>query len=111
MSKKVFKVIISRFAEEDLVEILDYFNEINPEYSYKLLLTLENRIKELKIIPERGRIIPELEKQNIINYRELIEGNYRIVYAVQDETVIIHTIIDGRRNFEEIIINKLMRSY
>ena len=55
--------------------------------------------------------MPELEKQDIVEYRELIEGNYRIIYAVREQKVIIYTIIDARRNFEELIIKKLMRLY
>jgi toxin ParE1/3/4 len=106
-----YKTVFSRYAEDDLIEILDYHSSINPEYSLKLIETLEKRVSELKRYPERGRIVPELERQNIVDYREIIEGNYRIIFAIQDNTVIIHTIIDGRRNFEELIMNKLMRFY
>lgn len=107
----IYKTVFSRYAEDDLVEILDYFSSKDPEYSLKLLKTIENRVAVLKKFPERGRIVPELESQNIIEYRELIEGNYRIIFAIQDKTVIIHTIIDARRDFEELIMNKLMRYY
>ena len=36
---------------------------------------------------------------------------YRIVYEISEDKVIVHTIIDGRRNFEDIIISKLSRYY
>ena len=107
----IYKTVFSRYAEDDLIEILDYFSSKDPEYSLKLLKTIENRVAELKKFPERGRIVPELELQNIIEYRELIEGNYRIIFAIQNKTVIIHTIIDARRDFEELIMNKLMSYY
>ena len=108
---KTYKTILSQFAEEDLTEILDYYYEKNLPFSKKLLVLFEQRINELKTIPDRGRIVPELEKQNIIDYRELIEGNYRIIYAIEDNTVVIHTIIDARRNIDELILKKLMRLY
>jgi toxin ParE1/3/4 len=108
---KTYKVIFSRYAEEDVNEIIDYYLAVNKEYALKLLDDIETRVNELKKLPERGRIVPELEEQNIIEYRELIEGYYRIVYAMQSDTVIVHTIVDGRRNFEEIIVGKLMRYY
>ena len=57
----------------------------------------------------RGRVVPELMKHGITRFRELIQGYYRIVYEIDGETVIVHTIIDGRRNFEEIIFSKLVR--
>ena len=58
-----------------------------------------------------GRIIPELEKQGILQYRELIQGYYRIIYEIDDNKIIVHSIVDGRRNFEETIISKLSRYY
>jgi len=33
------------------------------------------------------------------------------VYEISEDKVIVHTIIDGRRNFEDIIISKLSRYY
>ena len=110
MSKN-YKTIISRFAEDDIFEIFDYYKSINFEYAEKLLISIEDKIKKLKAFPEQGRIVPELEQQNILDYRELIEGNYRIIYAIQENTVIIHTIIDSRRNLEDLIIKKLIRNY
>lgn len=110
MNKK-YKAIFSRFAEDDLFEIINYFYQINLSYSKELLLTIEKRVKELENNPLTGRVVPELEIQSILDYRELIEGNYRIVYSLQDRIITIHTIIDARRNFEELIIKKLMRLY
>ena len=107
----IYKRIFYRYAEDDLLEIIDYYYEINPDFSKKLLLIMEETVDELKTFPERGRIVPELETQNINDYRELIENNYRIIYSIQEKTVIVHTIIDSRRNFEELIIKKLVRFY
>lgn len=91
--------------------MLDYHKSVNANFTKKLLSAIEGKIINLKSFPEQGRIVPELEEQNIIYYREIIEGNYRIIYAVQDEIIIIHTIIDSRRNLEDLIIKKLMRNY
>lgn len=108
---KHYKTVISRYAEDDLVEIIEYYHVKNEIYSQKLLIALEKRVEELKEYLERGRVVPELKKQNILEYRELIEGNYRIIYAIEDKNVIIHTIIDSRRNIEELLIKKLLRMY
>ena len=108
---KLYKTVLSRYAEDDLEEILDYYFSRNVEYARKLLDLFELRIEKLKELPERGRIVPELEKQNILEYRELIEGNYRIIYAIEDNRVIIHCTVDSRRNLEELLIKKLLRMY
>lgn len=110
MSKN-YKTIISRFAEDDLSEILDYYKSVNFEFVENFLGSIEDKIAKLKSFPGQGRIVPELEKQNIIDYKELIEGNYRIIYAIQEDTVIMHTIIDSRRNLEDPLIKKLLRNY
>ena len=109
--RKNYKIIISRFAEDDLYEILDYYKSINFDFAKKLLRSIEDKINKLKSFPVQGRIVPELEQQNIIDYREIIEGNYRIIYAIQENTVIIHALIDSRRNLEDLIIKKLIRNY
>ena len=108
---KVYQPVFSRYSEDDLIEIIEYYQQMNSEYAEKLLVRLEERVRELKDYPERGRVVPELEKQNIVEYRELIEGNYRIIYSIQDSTIIIHTILDGRREIEDLLISKLMRYY
>ena len=47
--------------------------------------------------PELGRIVPELELENI---RELIEGNYRIIYRKSEKQIIeILTIHHSARDF------------
>lgn len=43
----------------------------------------------------RGRIVPEDKRQRC---RELLFGNYRIIYRVEDGTVQILTVIHGARD-------------
>jgi len=106
-----YAVVFSRYAEDDLSEIIKFYAEKNTPYALKLLDTLETRVQELRDFPARGRIVPELAQQNIVEYRELIEGNYRIIYVIQDSIVVIHAILDSRRNLEELLMQKLMRYY
>ena len=108
---KQFKTVFSRYAEIDLIEILDYYQEMNPTYTKKILDRVEKRVEDLKQFPERGRVVPELERQNIMNYRELIEENYRIIYSIESNSVIIHSILDSRRNLEELLVRKFMYYY
>ena len=104
----MYKVIFSRYAEMDINDIILYYNDINPTYAVALLEAFEKRVSELDLYPNRGRIVPELERENIIAYRELIEGNYRIIYSIIEDRVEVHAIIDARRNLEDILIKKLM---
>ena len=110
-NEEIEEIIISEFAEEDLDEIAAYYFSRSPDYVGRIISEFEENVMSLKEYPKSGRIVPELDRQGITKYRELIQGNYRIVYEISEKKVIIHTILDGRRNFEEIIISKLSRYY
>ena len=105
------EVIVSQFAEDDFNEIIEYYFSLSEKYVEKVISEFEENVMSLQRHPKSGRIVPELEKQGILQFRELIQGYYRIVYEISGEKVIVHTIIDGRRNFEDIIISKLSRYY
>jgi toxin ParE1/3/4 len=108
---KTYRTIFSKSAEEDLDGIIDYYLAINVEYARKMLQSIEKRLSELKEYRESGRIVPELERQGIREYRELIEGNYRILFSIREDVVMVHEILDARRNVEELLLSKLMRNY
>lgn len=108
---EIKEVLVTEFAKDDLREILEYYQSLSQKYVEKVISDFQENILSLKKYPKSGRMVPELERQGIENYRELIQGNYRIIYEISGEIVIVHTIIDGRRNFEDIIISKLTREY
>jgi toxin ParE1/3/4 len=108
MTKKL-KVVVPPSVKKDLREIVEYYFEVNPQYSEKIFRTIIDRISELEDFPEKGRVVPELRDHNILTYKELIEDPYRIVYKVLTEEVLLVSVIDGRRNFEEVLIKKLQR--
>ena len=51
--------------------------------------------------PKRGRVVPEAGREEI---RELLYGQYRIIYRVEEGSVSILTVRHGRRllDLEEI---------
>ena len=51
-------------------------------------------------------VVSQFAKEDL---NEIIQGLYRIVYEIREKDVVIHTIIDSRRNFDEVLIAKLMR--
>lgn len=105
------KIITSQFAEDDLNEIADYYNSLNPMFVERIISEFEDNVYSLGKFPKSGRVVPELARQEIERYRELIQEHYRIIYEIADDYVIVHTIIDGRRNIDDILISKLTRYY
>jgi toxin ParE1/3/4 len=69
---------------------------------------IELAVKNLDILPKRGRIVPELEKYGYILYREIIVDYWRIMYKIENEITYIMVVIDGRRNVEDIILKKII---
>lgn len=59
--------------------------------------------------PERGRIVPELESYGITAYRELIVAPWRIIYQVRGNDVYVLAVVDGRRNVEDVLLDRLTR--
>ena len=90
---KIKEVVVSQFAEDDLNEIVEYYFSLNEGYVDKVISEFEKNIMSLQKMPKMGRIVPELEKQGILQYRELIQGYYRIIYEISEDVVIIHSIV------------------
>jgi toxin ParE1/3/4 len=95
-------------AREDLNEIIEYIAQTNNDYAVKVLDKLESAVKKLDMFPRRGRVIPELERYGYILYREIIVDYWRIMYKIENDIVYIMTVIDGRRNVEDIILKKMI---
>jgi addiction module RelE/StbE family toxin len=104
-----YRVYIPSSAIKDIQEIVDYISEDNPSVALGILDKIENRINSLKEYPERGRVVPELLNHNIIDYHELIETPWRIIYKIVGTDIFVLTIIDGRRNVQDILLRKLMK--
>ena len=66
-------------AKDDLKTIAEYIKLNSVRYAKLQVIKIKTRTHILKSHPQAGRIVPEIESEEI---RELIEGNYRIIYKV-----------------------------
>jgi toxin ParE1/3/4 len=73
-----------------------------------VLEKIELSLKNLDTFPRRRRIVPELERYGYILYREIIVDYWRIMFKIENDTVYIMAVIDGRRNVEDIILKKII---
>ena len=85
----------TRTAADDLEEIADYIAEDAPGAAARFVHKLRSAARSLNEMPERGRRVPVLEP---LELRELILGNYRLIYRVDPEAVVIVTIVHGARD-------------
>jgi addiction module RelE/StbE family toxin len=88
------KVRWSASAREDLKEIGRYIARDNPRAARRWVEHLRRRARQAGDMPRAGRIVPELERDDI---REIIEGNYRIVYLIGRFSVDILAVREGHR--------------
>jgi toxin ParE1/3/4 len=85
-------------AQRDLAAIRAYIASDDPRAADRLLEQLIARAESLVALPRRGRPVPELPGRDL---RELIVGNYRLVYRARGQHVEILSIFEGHREFPE----------
>lgn len=92
------KVMMSDPALDDVEGIERYWADKNPGAARKLTKELFARARSLAAFPRRGRIVPELGQERV---RELIVGDYRVMYEIDDErgVVAVLAVLHGRRSF------------
>lgn len=76
------KVIWAERAIDDLTSIAEYSSRYSDKFASSIVSKLFNKVHILKNMPRIGRIVPEKNDEQI---RELIEGNYRIIYQIRGE--------------------------
>jgi toxin ParE1/3/4 len=86
------KVLWTRQAQRRLTEIRDFIAQDDPAAADRHLRRLVERAQAVTRFPALGREVPELPGTAL---RELIEGNYRIVYRVRQRTVEILTVFEA----------------
>jgi addiction module RelE/StbE family toxin len=83
-------------SRDDLHNIADFISKDSMRYAKLQVVRLKNKTQLLKSHIRIGRIVPEI---NIENIRELIEGNYRIIYKiVSEEQIDILTVHHSARD-------------
>ncbi len=88
------KVAWTQQAQERLQEVDEFISQDSPERATLFVDRLIQRGDRLGLFPKSGRRVPELESEDI---REVLEGNYRIVYRVKPLRIEILTIVEGHR--------------
>ncbi|AVR44996.1 type II toxin-antitoxin system RelE/ParE family toxin [Christiangramia fulva] len=66
-------------AKNDLQNIAEYISKDSKKYAKLQVLKIISRTQTLKSQIYSGKVVEEIDQQNI---REVIEGNYRIIYKV-----------------------------
>ncbi|MFN3871720.1 MAG: type II toxin-antitoxin system RelE/ParE family toxin [Ignavibacterium sp.] len=105
-----YKVNLTFAAEDDLFEIYKYvFFYDSPVKAEKLYLKLYEKCIALQDYPHRGHIPPELSLLGIDDFLEITYKPYRIIYQIIEKVVFIHCILDGRRDLQRLLQERIIR--
>jgi toxin ParE1/3/4 len=104
------KVLISKEAREDFIDLYLFVAEHDSVSRADVLLeNLKLRCMSLHTAPERGHDVPELKRIHIEGFREIHFKPYRIVYQIINGTVHVHAVLDGRRDLQEFLEQRVLR--
>ena len=97
-------------AEEDLFEIYKYvaLNDSVERADY-LYRKLKHACYSLITLPLRGHTPPELQDIGVSQFREIRLKPYRIFYSIDRSTVTVHCVLDGRRDMQTLLQERLLR--
>lgn len=88
------KIVWSPLAIDRASEIAEYIAQDKPSAAEKWIYTIFAKVDQLSSSPEIGRIVPEIRNDQ---FRELIYGNYRIIYRIEKRQISILTIRHGNQ--------------
>jgi plasmid stabilization system protein ParE len=104
---RTYHIVWASVAENDLREIIEYIAIDNPTNALRTLQKIKQRASSLYTLPERGRVVAELQDQGILIYRELVVPPWRIIYRISENEVYVLSVLDARRNVEDILLKRL----
>jgi plasmid stabilization system protein ParE len=88
------RVIWSPLALERVAEIAAYIGEDRPQAAEHWVEETFDAVKSLSTFPSSGRIVPELNREDV---REVFHGAYRILYRVEAAQLSVLTVRHSRQ--------------
>ena len=94
------EIVWSERSISDLEDIYDYIARDSHLYAQYTVENIFKAVERLRGFPDSERHLPELPD---MPYREVITGNYRVIYRYDEakENIIIITVLHGSRLLKE----------
>ena len=91
------RVVWSPLAIDRAAEAAAYIAKDSPVAARQWVDDLFAAVATLARLPERGRRVPDLPRPDV---RELLLGNYRVVYRIEPRRIAVLTVRHLRRRFD-----------
>ena len=86
-------------ALNDLREIHEFIAKDSPRYAQIQIEKIQKAVSNLAVFPSLGRQVPEFPH---LPYREVLVGNYRVLYREEEKRVLVMSVVHGRRLHKEL---------
>jgi toxin ParE1/3/4 len=96
------RIIWTEPAVADLQNIKDYISNDSGYYATVIIEKILKSVEGIKDFPRIGREVPEFEESEI---REIIYSNYRIMYRIHEDFILVLAVVHGKRNIENLDLN------
>jgi len=107
---KRYRVRLICDAETDMKEIYAYIRQHDSlQSAAEIVDALQSACATLAQFPERGHVPRELAQIGTLHYQEIIHSPWRVVYQIDGNDVLIHAILDGRRDVQNLLSHRLTR--
>lgn len=86
-------------AWRDLEDTAEHIAKDSRHYAATLVREMRDAARSLSRFAERGRMVPELHDPDI---RELLVGNFRLIYQLKQERTFILALVHGARDLQAL---------
>jgi toxin ParE1/3/4 len=95
-----YRLAWSPEAIEDIEAIASYIERDSPWYARAVVSKIVETAEAIPDHPELGRIVPEIDDKSI---RERFVYSYRIIYRIEQERILVATVVHGSRLLQPFI--------
>ena len=99
------RIIWTRYALDDLKEIREYLlQRESPAFVGKVTRQILDEVGSLSTWPNKGVLVPELENLHLVNHRQLLAGQHRIIIERSAPiSCYVHVVVHTTRDLEALI--------
>ena len=98
MASRTRRVVWTESARDALDEVITYISQDSRDAATRVLTRALDTAASLSTLAERGRVVPEIGDSAV---REMLVFNYRLLYRVHDDRVVIRAFLHGARDFSK----------
>ena len=89
------EIIWTLRARQDLKEIVEYISQDSRAYAESFALRIRQGVMKLEAFPNSGPVLPEDPGRLT---RQIVVGNYRVLYRVAGERCVILSLVHAARD-------------